>query len=103
MQRRTWLVVGLLVGVLVLALGATSVFAQGPTAPDSQTWEEMHQACVNGDYEAMAKWQEQCHGEGGAGGMMGNGGMMGSGGMMGNGGMMGSGGMMGNGSMMGNW
>jgi hypothetical protein len=53
----------------------------------------MHQACEAGDYEAMAKWHAQCHGE--EGGM--NGGMM-RGGMMG-GGMMGSGTW--NGSMMG--
>jgi hypothetical protein len=40
----------------------------------------MHQACENGDYEAMAEWRTQCHGEEGTmgGGMMG-GGMMGSG------------------------
>ncbi|MBI2329598.1 MAG: hypothetical protein HYU85_08230 [Chloroflexi bacterium] len=92
MRKRTWLVALLLLGVLVVALGATTAFAQEPVAPDGETWEEMHQACANGDYEAMAEWHTQCHGEESttSGGMMG-GGMMGrgtTGGMMG-GGMMG--------------
>ena len=66
MRKRTWLVALFLVGVLVVTLGATSIFAQGPAVSDGEAWEEMHQACENGDYEAMAEWHAQCHGGEGA-------------------------------------
>ncbi len=95
MRKRTWLVVLFLVGILVVTLGATPIFAHGSAVADDEAWEEMHQACENGDYEAMAELHAQYHG--GEGSM--NGDMMG-GGMMG-GGMV-SGGMVG-GGMIGGW
>ncbi len=75
MRKRTWLVVLFLVGVLVVTLGVTPIFAHGSAVTDGEAWEEMHQACENGDYEAMAEWHAQCHDEEGAmsGGMMGGG------------------------------
>ena len=92
----------LLIGSIVLVLGllivgfTTSIFAHNPddggVAPaNEEAWETMHEACESGDYEAMAEWYAQYHGEEGimGSGMMGGhmgGGMMGSG-MMG-GGMM---------------
>lgn len=107
MTKRIWLVV-ILLGVLLVALGATTVFAQEPGTSDGETWEAMHQACINGDYETMAEMHNRYHGTDGTtnSGMMG-GGMMGGGtaGAMMNDGMMGggtAGGMMG-GGMMGSW
>lgn len=44
-----------------------------PTKQDA--WEAMYEACVNGDWEAMAEAAEEAHGDG-MGGHMG-GGMMG--------------------------
>ncbi len=78
MRKRTWIVTLFLVGVLAVTIGATPIFAHGSAVPDGETWEEMHQACENGDYEAMAERHAQYHGGEGAmgGGMMG-GGMMG--------------------------
>ncbi len=75
----------LLIGLIVTALGVlvagftTPIFAHDP---GGEVWEEMHQACENGDYEAMDEWHAQGHGEEDAmnGGTM-RGGMMG--GMMG--------------------
>lgn len=91
MTKRIWLV-ALILGLLLVGLGASTVFAQEPVTPDEETWEAMHEACANGDYESMARWHDQYHGTTGTtyDGMMGYGGMMG-GGMMGNGGMMGGG------------
>ncbi len=66
-----------------------------PSPNGGETWEEMHQACENGDYEAMAKGHDRWHGEKSSmsEGMMG-GDMMGSGTW--HGGMMGgTGGSMG--------
>ncbi len=83
MRKRTWLVVLFLVGVLVVTLGVTPIFAHGSAVVDDEVGEEMHQACENGDYEAMTELHAQYHGGEGAmsGDMMGRG-MM-SGGMMG--------------------
>ena len=90
MQKRTWLVALFLVAALVVTLGISPIFADGSADTDEETWEEMHQACENGDYEAMAEWHTQCHdGDGAMGGGMMGGGMMGRG-------------MMG-GSTMGSW
>ncbi len=88
MRKRTWLVVLFLVGVLVVTIGVIPIFAHGSTVVDGEVWEEMHQACENGDYEAMAELHAQYHGGEGAmsGDLMGD--DMMSGGMMG-GGMMG--------------
>ena len=83
MRKRTWIATLFLVGVLAVAIGATPIFAHGSAVPDGEAWAEMHQACENGDYEAMAKWHAQGHeGEDAMGGGMMGGGMMG-GGMMG--------------------
>ena len=71
MRKRTWLVVLVLVGILVVTLGATPILAHESAVTGGETWEEMHQACENGDYEAMAKWHAQCHeGEDAMGGGM---------------------------------
>lgn len=97
-MRKTILMVAIFVVGILVGLGATSVFAQGPTAPpNSNTWQGMQQSCqqayASGDTAAMAKLHEQCTGgQGGAtGGMMG-GGQWGQNGMMGGGrgGMMGT-------------
>ncbi len=79
----------LLIGSIVLILGlliagfTTPIFAHGPddggaTPADEEAWEAMHEACENGDWEAMAEAAEEVHGEdfGYMGGHMG-GGMMG--------------------------
>ena len=83
MRKKTWLAAILLAAVLVVTFGVIPVLAQGPAVSDGEALEEMHQACENGDYEAMGKWHAQCRGEESAmgegmmDGMMG-GGMMGS-------------------------
>ncbi len=82
----------LMIGLVVTTLGlliagfVTPLLAHGSDdgQANEEAWEAMHEACENGDWEAMAEAAEAVHGE--DGGMMG-GGMMGSG-MMG-GGMMG--------------
>ncbi len=89
MRKRIWLMGLFLMGVLLLTLGATSVFAQEPVVSDGKAQEEMHQACKNGDYGAMAELHAQYHGGEGAttdGMMSGCGGADGTmgGGMMGN-------------------
>ncbi len=68
-------VVGL---VILVAAFAAPIFAHDPgggevTPSDGEAWEEMHQACEDGDYEAMDEWHTQCHSEEGAvnSGMMG--------------------------------
>lgn len=83
------LVVGLVIVTLsLLASLAIPALAHGPGDGDAVTtngeaWEAMHEACENGDWEAMAEAAEEAHGEwGGMGGHMGGhmgGGMMGSG------------------------
>ena len=83
MRKKFWLVGLLVVGLLVVALGTTTVFAQGSVTTDNRTWGQMQQACQTGDYATMAKLHEQCSGGKGltSGGMMGGGqnGMMGGG------------------------
>ncbi len=117
------LLIGVLLGLtLGLAAGfAIPAFARAPddgAPPTDEAWTKMHEACQNGDWEAMAEAAQEWHGTSGSppcqgnytpdggtgsttgpgwGGMMsgGGGGMMGGGG----GGMMGGGG----GGMMGGW
>ena len=68
MKINRFLLVGLVVAILgVLIAGfASPIFAHGPggdgaTPSNSEVWEEMHQACENGDYEAMVEWHDECH------------------------------------------
>ncbi len=89
MKINRFLLVGLAVAILgILVAGfASPIFAHGPedgeaSAVSQEVWEAMHEACENGDYEAMVEWHAECHSaedpmnEGMAGsGMMG---MMGS-------------------------
>ena len=66
MGRKNWLAVIIMVAVLVITLGATSVFANDSTEQDGKTgnsWETMHEACENGDYETMADLHNQYHDE----------------------------------------
>ncbi len=63
-----FLLVGLVVAILgVLVAGfASPIFAHGPggggaTPSNGEVWEEMHQACENDDYEAMAEWHAEYH------------------------------------------
>lgn len=63
-----FLLVGLVVAILgVLIAGfASPIFAHGSddgraTMPDGEAWEEMHQACENGDYEAMDEEHNEYH------------------------------------------
>jgi len=97
------LVIGLVVIIIGLLAGfAVPALAHGPedgetTPTDQETWEAMHEACEDGDWDAMAEAAEEVHGEdfdsmpchdeggdssddhwGGMGGHMG-GGMMGGG------------------------
>ena len=64
----------LLIGSIVLVLGlliigsATSLFAHGTeggedTPSNEEAWQAMHEACENGDWEAMAEAAEEAHGE----------------------------------------
>jgi hypothetical protein len=64
----------LLIGSIVLVLGllivssTSSLFAHGTedgltTLANEDAWEAMHEACENGDWEAMAKATEEAHGE----------------------------------------
>lgn len=83
MRKRTWIVTLILVGALAVAIGTTPIFAHESAVPDSEAWEEMHQACENGDYENMAELHDRYHdGEDMMGGGMHGGSTMG-GGMMG--------------------
>ncbi len=77
----------LMIGSIVLVLGlliigsTTTIFAHGPDdggvmPADEEAWGAMHEACENGDWEAMAEAAEEVHGEnmgGGWGSMMGRG------------------------------
>ncbi len=65
------LLVGLVVASLsLLAAGlAIPAFAHGPegreaTPANHEAWEAMHEACDNGDWEAMAEAAEEVHREG---------------------------------------
>ena len=61
----------LLIGLLVVALSliagfAVPAFAHGPTEGDSatqeqDTWWEMHEACEEGDWDAMVEAAEEAH------------------------------------------
>jgi hypothetical protein len=62
----------LLIGSIVLVIGlliagfTTPIFAHGPedgeaTPANEGAWEEMHEACENGDWEAMTKAAEEVH------------------------------------------
>ncbi len=64
----------LLIGSIVLVLGlliagfTTPIFAHGPddggaTLAGEETWEAMHEACEDGDWEAMTEVAEEVHGE----------------------------------------
>ena len=64
------LVIGSIVLVLGLLIGGstTSIFAHVPedgeaTLANGVVWDTMHEACENGDWEAMAKAAEEAHGE----------------------------------------
>lgn len=102
------LVIGTLIAILSLgAAFAVPAFGDSPTegdsgTPDQQTWQPMHEACEEGDWDAMLEAAEEvheglgyasCHGYGYPASEEGNAGSRG--GMMG-GGMMGGrwGGMM---------
>ncbi len=68
MKINRLLLVGLGVAILgVLIAGfASPIFAHGPdggrtTPSNGGVWEEMHQACENGDYEAMGEWHAEYH------------------------------------------
>ena len=61
MRKTTWIVAILLVGVLGVTLGTTTIFAHGSAVPDGEAWEEMHQACESGDYETMAERHAHYH------------------------------------------
>lgn len=70
MKINRFLLVGLVMAILgVLVAGfASPIFAHGPdgggaTPPNDEAWEEMHQACENGDWEAMAEAAEEAHGD----------------------------------------
>ncbi len=69
MKINRFLLVGLGVGILgVLIAGfASPIFAHSPdggnaTPSNPEAWEEMHQACENGDYEAMDEGHTGYHG-----------------------------------------
>ncbi len=69
MKINRFLLVGLVVAILgVLIAGfASPIFAHGPdgdraTPSNGEAWEEMHQACENGDYQAMGEWPAEYHG-----------------------------------------
>ena len=61
----------LLIGLLVVALSliagfAVPAFAHGPAegdsaTPEQDTWWEMHEACEEGDWDAMVEAAEEVH------------------------------------------
>ncbi len=70
MKINRFLLVGLVMAILgVLVAGfASPIFAHGPdgdraTLLDGEAWEETHQSCENGDWEAMAEAAEEAHGD----------------------------------------
>ena len=63
------LLTGLVIAVVGLTAGlAIPAFAQDPPGgdpgtPGEDTWEAMHEACEEGDWDAMARAAEQVHEE----------------------------------------
>jgi len=62
------LIIGIVIGTLAaLAFTAVPILAHGgtdegdTTLPDQATWDEMHEACEEGDWDAMAQAAEQYH------------------------------------------
>ncbi len=64
----------LLIGSIVLVLGllitgfTASLFAHSPddggaTLENEGAWDAMHEACANGDWEAMTEAADEAHGE----------------------------------------
>ena len=77
MKNKVWLVGLFMLGILV-GLGATSAFAQEPTqtadVSGNLTWQQMRQACINGDFETMQQLRNQvCGGYGATDGTVGPG------------------------------
>ena len=67
------LIIGLtIVALSLLTVFAIPVFAHGPAEgdseiPEQETWQTMHEACEEGDWEAMAEAAEGFHEETGYG------------------------------------
>ncbi len=68
MKINRFLLVGLVVAILGVLIAGFSypIFAHGPdgggaTPSNGEAWEEMHQACENGDYEAMGEGHAEYH------------------------------------------
>lgn len=66
------LIIGVVIGALAaLAFTAVPILAHGSTnegdttVSDQETWDEMHEACEEGDWDAMAQAAEQYHEENG--------------------------------------
>ena len=61
------LLVGLIIVALSLAAGfAVPIFAHGPAegdsgTPDQETWQSMHEACEEGDWQTMVEDAEEVH------------------------------------------
>jgi len=63
-----FLLIGWVVAIsgILIAGFASPIFAHGSggggvTLSNGEAWEEMHQACENDDYEAMAEWHSEYH------------------------------------------
>ncbi len=57
------LLLGFLIAGVTLPISAHDS-GDGTTTPENEeAWEAMHQACENGDWEAMAEAAEEVHGE----------------------------------------
>ena len=94
MKKMVLFTVGVVLLIMVIIFTVVPAFAHGPSDrnTDHGTWDAMHEACENGDYQAMVDAAEEihedlgdtCYGEddytdgGSVGGHMG-GGMTGSG------------------------
>ncbi len=109
MKRFFWIWLTVVIVGLVAWFAIPALAGEPNTNPaplDQQTWDEMHQACADGDWEAMQRAAEEVYGSDFAGACHGDssspntGGNMGSGRYRGGmGGYMGGGG----GGMMGSW
>ncbi|OGO30788.1 MAG: hypothetical protein A2Z29_03805 [Chloroflexi bacterium RBG_16_56_11] len=66
-MRKILLITGIIVVLgLLIGLWAVPALAEGPDDPvppqvGQETWEKMHQACADGDWEAMAEAAEEAH------------------------------------------